>query len=169
MQHHGMPTRLLDWTTNFAVALYFALNTATESCAIWLLDPHALSRVMVKLHSIFEPEVIVEGRYEDLFIGDHGVTTGHKFPAPVVALNTPRYASRMAAQRGTFTLHKDLETPLEELCPSVLEKLVLSADGFDEARRFLSLAGVNEYSIFPDLDGLARFLVTREYPKQAPS
>jgi len=38
IQHHGGPTRLLDFTESFYVAAYFALDDATDNCAIWAFN-----------------------------------------------------------------------------------------------------------------------------------
>jgi hypothetical protein len=47
MQHHRVPTRLLDWTESFATALYFALEEATSDIDIWMLDPYLLNQQVV--------------------------------------------------------------------------------------------------------------------------
>jgi len=38
MQHHGAPTRLLDFTYSFYIAAYFALEESEKDCAIWALN-----------------------------------------------------------------------------------------------------------------------------------
>jgi hypothetical protein len=43
MQHHRVPTRILDWTESFATALYFALENATSDIDVWMLDPYMLN------------------------------------------------------------------------------------------------------------------------------
>ena len=64
----------------------------------------------------------------------------------------------MIAQRGIFTIHGDDLTPIEELCPKAVMKIILSAEAIDEAREFLDIANINEYIVFPDMSGVADYI-----------
>jgi len=151
MQHHGLPTRLLDWTECFGVALHFALMHASGDAAIWILDPYKLNREAFGADSIVQPTSF--GSYFDLYIKP---TMTMPKGAPAVAIYPLRHNPRIFSQQAGFTLHGDLDRPLEELFPSVVKKIVIPVDAQQKARTFLRLAGISEFSLFPDLDGLAR-------------
>ena len=153
MQHHGLPTRLLDWTETFSIALYFALKDAADEAAVWILNPYALNQRSKHGFVIKHPRSDYEFSYWDYFIFE-----GEKFPQPVAAISAPRITGRITAQTSVFTLHRDLKKGLERIAPRCLDKVVIPRDAFDEATCFLKLAGVTEFSLFPDLDGLARHL-----------
>ncbi len=167
MQHHGLPTRLLDWSATFAVGLYFALkpyiplaasvpeafNALDRNPCVWVLDPFELNRDMGSEAVVLNPEIDLLGSYQEIFI-EESKTLGSK----VMAVNPTQASRRLAAQRGCFTLHADLFSPLESGSPSFLRQFVLPKEAVVDGIGFLRLAGMNEYSLFPDLDGLSRHL-----------
>lgn len=167
MQHHGLPTRLLDWSATFVVGLYFALKpyilltpSAPEAFdaldrnpCVWVLDPFELNRAMASEAVVLNPEIDLEGSYQEIFI-EESKTLGSK----VMAVNPTQAGKRLAAQRGCFTLHADLFSPLENGNPAFLRQFVIPKEAVVDGVGFLRLAGMNEYTLFPDLDGLARHL-----------
>lgn len=151
MQHHGLPTRLLDWTSTFAVALYFALKDTRDEASLWVLNPFLLNEKTAGRRQVLYPSDLTSE------YGQHYAESDDA-KIPVVALRPPRHTSRVARQRSAFTLHNDLVTPLDEIEPSVVREIRIPRPAHDGARQFLELAGVSEFALFPDLDGLAREL-----------
>jgi len=164
MQHHGIPTRLLDWTENLSVALYFAIRDSkkTKSAAIWMLDPYGLNIESCGLDGIIDLATIYPNDYTDYFVEEKDIK---KDLPPIIAVNANPPNLRIVAQKGAFTLHKDLSKPLEELFPNHVKKIIIEPDLFDEVRKFLFLTGVTEFSLFPDLDGLTRYIKNIELNK----
>lgn len=152
MQHYGLPTRLLDWTTTFSVALYFAVTGTTRDAAIWILDPFALNRTTANKNELLSEQSLT-GDYDDYFIDRTTQLEGR-----AIALAPLRHNPRIFRQRGAFTLHEDLTSPLDKIAPSAVQKITIPQNALDDARLFLTLAGISEFTLFPELDGLAREL-----------
>lgn len=130
-RHHGVPTRLLDWTTNPMVALYFAC----------LSDPDVDGKVYVlkKLN-----ELPLEAMHNPFAVDD------------LYYVRPPHISPRIFAQASYFTVSRDPENPLS--APWVVRKIVVHKDHKDSLRRHLGHYGICEESLFPGLDGLARDL-----------
>jgi hypothetical protein len=143
MQHHGSPTRLLDFTWSPYVAAFFALERTTTQGAVWAVNPKRLVNVTERLN-----EFLRSARDDAIGIGE-----------PFV-MNT-----RLIAQSGTFVITKQAGKPIEEIVAprrrraDTLVKFELPADLVRPAgMRALYSMNMTHATLFPDLDGLARSL-----------
>lgn len=159
MQHHGLPTRLLDWSESALVALYFALRDAVpkRNPAVWVLDPWALNKnVAKKRDTILSPS---ERRAQSYLSEPFSY---RPLPRPPIALEPPLKSVRIAAQKGVFTLHGSTTKPLDSyaaLRPH-LAKIVISSGNVGELKEELSVAGITETTVFPELAALCKELAS---------
>lgn len=159
MRHHGLATRLLDWTETLGVAFYFAiLNAGDGDGCLWLLNPYAMNEAGGWTRDLVAPRFLAyeDGEswtYSDLLTDSPGM--GWDDP---VALYPVQKSSRLQAQRGYFTIHGDIHEPLDLTNPDFVRQVRFTAAIVEPANEFLSMAGIDEYLLFPDLDALSRTL-----------
>jgi hypothetical protein len=133
----------LDWTQNPLVALWFAVERPPlekSDGALWVFKPTDKNMVL-----------------------DFGTDP---FNAEYTKVFRPKHVSqRIRAQGGCFTLHKYLEPqkgfiPLEKQTRSRkrLTKLTIPAEVFSQLRLELDRCGINQFSVYPDIDGLCRHI-----------
>lgn len=154
IQHHGGPTRLLDFTWSPYVAALFALELATTDAAVFAFHTGLLSEVTLPDGSEL-PSLRVHGRFEEDFLSSKDRIVVHGEPG---VMNR-----RLTAQLGTFVvpgvLDEPVETIIDAMCgPDALVKFVLSKNLRDSAMRSLYDRNVHNASLFPDLNGLAASL-----------
>jgi hypothetical protein len=143
-QHHGLPTRLLDWSSNALASLWFAVSQEPaddEPGVLWIMTPS--SEFYINKRRDTDPYTIKQTR-----------------------VLVPKFISRRIVSQGAyFTVHaSDTRSPYftplqnEDRFRGALRKLMIPAERFADFRFQLNRLGVNSLTIYPDLSGLCQYL-----------
>ena len=141
-QHHGLATRLLDWTQNPLAALWFAVASPANDDRpgiVWAFEPK-------------ERDFVIDA------------TDTSPYTVDRTRVFRPRHvARRVTAQSGWFTAHKYMAShkgfiPLERNVnySKRLRKVIIPATAFSSLRSNLDRCGINAAALLADLDGLSR-------------
>ena len=157
-QHYRIPTRLLDWTTNALAALYFVCAEHDgEDGELFLMDAYELGKKITKgiatsRHPVFRDVVKT---FVDWSSPDN-------LPDSIFPVRPDHFDRRMSLQRSCFTFH----VPKEKiLTPITVVTLKVSGTKKRKIVRQLSLLGIDHFSVYGDLEHLAKTL-TEAYTTQ---
>jgi hypothetical protein len=151
MQHHGAPTRLIDFTWSPYVAAFFALERTLADGVVWAMNPARVDssrnvkriRVDPRIHGNFS-RYFLSGTRRFIWMGEPHTMN-----------------RRLIAQSGTFAVPGVLDVPVEDILrardqENILAKIVLANAVREVGMRELYRMNITYATLFPDLDGLAR-------------
>jgi hypothetical protein len=204
MQHYGIPTRLLDWSQNLLVALYFAIQEGGQDGALFVIDPLLLNQInsldsergmcdhinkdviiranlacsrelkiflrLKEIKNLIENlGIFIDIQNEKLIVqGDEQKSLAwQKAIKTPIAVKPPIRNDRQFLQRGVFTLHGGImfgdneivkPTHIEELENFDYLKIKIPCDAKINMQEELELCGINEASLFPELEHQSQYI-----------
>lgn len=165
-QHRGLPTRMLDWTYSPLVALHFATDDPADydvDGVVWCVNfVEANKRLPPRLKKILDRECsdtfTVDMLDEIGSLRDFDALSPEPF---VVYVEPPALDRRILNQFALFSLMSNPTAVLHDWLrqhPDLCRSVAIPAALKWEIRDKLDQANVNERVLFPDLDGLSRWL-----------
>lgn len=178
-QHHGLPTRLLDWTHSPLIGLHFAVSDSdfgslgNNDCVLWRIDiedihkglPDAFQKVIrdrgANVFSVDMLESVADSieRYDELTEGKS-----------MVILEPPSIDPRIVNQYAFFSVIpgqvEDIESFLSEYSENTKTvKYTIKKELKWRIRDFLDEANISERTVYPGLDGICKWLARHYYVK----
>lgn len=155
MQHHGVPTRLLDWTESPLMAAYFAVRENEQSDgAVWAILPVGLNKEarVDNIPSFDEDAILSPYKPEELI--------SKKMPKLLpVGIIAPRNNTRMQAQLSVFTINHKVNIPIEKIgSRNHVWRYIVRKEYKADISSELNAIGIGKFQLFPELQSIGDIL-----------
>ena len=151
MQHHGAPTRLIDFTWSPYVAAFFAMERTLADGVVWAMNPARIDSARADRPLRMDPRT--KGHFARYFL---------KGKNRFIWMGEPQTMHRrLIAQSATFAVPGVLDMPIEDILSdsdqeNILAKIILPNPVREVGMRELYRMNITYATLFPDLDGLAK-------------
>lgn len=157
-QHHEMPTRLLDWSENPLMGLYFAAQSdLEEDGGVWILRPYDLNAASgIPLSHQRELFLFGEDTPLDTYLPSMVAVQPHVTAAHVAGIASRNF-SRIISQQGTFTTACGPQDTLDEYHNGAFVDVIrIPVGAKPDLRVELATLGVSVDTVYPSLATLGR-------------
>lgn len=151
-QHHGVPTRLLDWSENPLIGLYFAVELDESDRGVVDGKLFSLDLDLLNAATVGKPTgVLLLG--QDELLDEYLPGSSPTSKRGGLAVVAPQSFDRLVAQSGVFTITHSLDPlDIDQSCSEAIEEFLVPQTAKQYLRNELERLNITAATVYPDLE-----------------